>query len=196
MAIEVLRKESTFYLQLVDENHQAKICSLIDKISFASSLVVDNESAYEDIKQLYQQARDLKKVVEDNRKKRTEPFREEISDINAHAAELTTPLDRLIEIINKKTDAYLTMLENRQVKEELDWFEMPADEPPFKPTKATKTTVTTKTDRTFKVVDLSKVPLRYLMIDEYAIKKDLALGVFEIPGLEIQETTTKKLRLK
>ncbi len=56
--------------------------------------------------------------------------------------------------------------------------------------------LTTKTEKAFRVLDISKVPLKYLMVDEAAVKKDLKLGINEVPGIEVFESTTTQLRMR
>jgi hypothetical protein len=45
-------------------------------------------------------------------------------------------------------------------------------------------------------VDISKVPTKYLMVNEEAVKRDLKLGIETIPGLEVYEETTTQLRVR
>ena len=54
----------------------------------------------------------------------------------------------------------------------------------------------TKTETRFRVVDLSKVPLKYLVVDEAAIKRDIKLGLTQIDGLELYEEKTTQLRTR
>jgi hypothetical protein len=43
---------------------------------------------------------------------------------------------------------------------------------------------------------MAKVPAKYLMVDEAAIKRDLKLGVSEIDGIEIFEEKITQLRTR
>ncbi len=54
----------------------------------------------------------------------------------------------------------------------------------------------TKIVKDFRLSDLSKVPLKYLKLDEASIKKDIALGVDSIPGIDIFEEKKVSLRTR
>ena len=63
-----------------------------------------------------------------------------------------------------------------------------------KPKKTEKTTTVIKKVPVYKVLDIKKVPKKYLQINEAALKKDLNLGIREIKGLEITEEEQIQLR--
>lgn len=176
-----------------------------DMVDFAKALVVDSDVAYKKITSLYRQARDWKKCIETKRKEMTEPFRKQVSTINDKAKELTDPLDAVVEIANAKSAAYLQRLEEERKAEEARLRESAAmldcaEElyiPPVETTVRGNGAISyNKKEMKFNVTDLSKVPLKYLMVDEAAVKRDMALGIITIPGLEIFETTTTKLRVR
>jgi hypothetical protein len=52
----------------------------------------------------------------------------------------------------------------------------------------------TRTVRKFRIVDPSKVPLKYMKLDEEAVKAAIKLGVAEIEGLEIYDEKETTLR--
>lgn len=176
-----------------------------DMVAFTQSLVVDNETAYKKITALYRQAKEWKKVVDTKRKELTEPLRRQTSLINDKAKELTDPLDAVIDMANSKSNGYVRLLEEAKKKEDETLRQaaslFDAEEelyiPPMEKTLRGQGAMTvSKVEKRFKVTDVTKVPAKYLTINESAVKKDLALGIMEIPGLEIYEETTTSLRLR
>ncbi len=111
----------------------------------------------------------------------------------------------MIEKANAKVNAYQLMLaekkriEDEKLRETAAIFDA-AEEiyiPPMeKIIRGDGAIAVTKTEKKFKVVDISKVPLKYLTIDEKSIAQDIKLGISEIPGLEIFEETTTQLRVR
>jgi hypothetical protein len=53
-----------------------------------------------------------------------------------------------------------------------------------------------KTVNKFIVEDISKVPLKYLMVDMDKVEEAVKMGVLEIPGITITQETTTKLRIR
>lgn len=176
-----------------------------DMVEFTKSLVVDNDTSYKKITSLYRQAKEWKKYIDNYRKDMTEPLRKQTSAINDKAKELTDPLDNVIDMANAKANGYMKMLESIKLKEDeklraaADLFDS-ADElyiPPMERIVRGDGAITvTKTQKQFKVVDISKVPTKYLIVDEAAVKRDLKLGIGDIPGLEIFEEKTTQLRIR
>lgn len=176
-----------------------------DMVSFASALVVDNEPAYKKITSLYSQARAWKKCVDDKRKLMTEPLRKQVASINDKAKELTDPLDGVIDLANAKATSYQRLLEQKRQEEEAklraaaELFDaenevyVPALE---KVIRGEGASAVTKVEKRFRVVDLSKVPAKYLAIDEKKLLQDIKLGLDCIDGIEIYEETTTSLRVR
>lgn len=206
MATEILTEENPFLVPLDEKDHEMQIKSVIkDMVAFVKDLVVNNESSYKKMTSLYRQAREWKKSVESKRKEMVEPLRKQMTIINDKAKDLTDPLDGVIDIANAKANGYMRLLEEAKRKEEesaravASIFD--AEEeiyiPPLEKTlRGEGATLTTKKEKTFRLSDISKVPLKYLMVNEYAIKKDLKLGINEIAGIEVFETTTTQLRMR
>ena len=154
---------------------------------------------------MYRQARDWKKSIEAKRKALVEPLRKQMAVINDKAKDLTDPLDEVIAIANVKSACYLRILEEAKRNEEAELRKTAAlfdaeDEiyiPPMEKTiRGEGAVLVTKTEKTFRVIDITKVPTKYLMVDEAAVKRDLKLGVGTIEGLDIYETTTTSLRTR
>lgn len=173
-------------------------------LSHAKSLIVDGEESFREITALYTKAREWKGAIEDKRKALGAPLRKQIASINDKAAELAAPLDEIIDVANQKTAAYQRLLEEqKRAKDEeirlaAQLFEVPADEvyiaPLEKNVKGDGAMMVTKTEKRFRVVDIAKVPVKYLTVNERAVEVDLNLGLAEIPGIEIYEETTTQLR--
>lgn len=206
MATSAVLDENPFLVPLENTNHTVIIRNVIDDmVEFTKSLVVKDETSYKKITSLYRQAREWKKCIDAKRKEMTEPLRKQTSAINDKAKDLTDPLDSVIDMANAKANGYLQMLEEIKRKEDEKLREAAAlfdaaDElyiPPMEKTIRGDGAVTvTKKEKRFKLVDITKVPTKYLMIDEAAIKKDLQLGLAEIPGIEVFEETTTQLRIR
>jgi uncharacterized coiled-coil DUF342 family protein len=170
----------------------------------AVNLIVDSKESFNSIDKLYSRAREIKKAVEERRKFLVEPFRTRITEINDQARELSDPLDQIIDITNSKTNIYMRLLEEikRTNDEKLRQAAAIFDEidelyiPEMAPVRGKETTVVTKIEKKFRLLDITKVPTKYLLVDEATIKRDLKLGISEIPGLEIYEEKTTNLKKK
>lgn len=170
----------------------------------AHALSMDNEDAFKFVTGLYRNVRDWKKIIEEKRKAATEPFRTQQAFINDKAKELTDPLSEIEKITKLKAEEYqkhlecLKKAEEEEVREAaaiLDIAEHELYIAPVAPTiRGEGAMAYTVTEKRFKLADISKVPAKYLKLDEIAIKQDIKLGLNEIPGLEIFEEQVTKLR--
>jgi Na+/phosphate symporter len=202
MSVNIFTEETPVNLE---ENTLQVKKVIADMLSFASALVVDTEQAYKKITSLYSQARSWKKCVDDKRKAITEPLRKQVSSINDKAKELTDPLDAVIDLANAKATSYQRLLEEKRLEEEqklrkaADLFEA-ADEvyvPALdKVLRGDGASAVTKVEKRFRVIDLAKVPAKYLMIDEKKLLIDIKLGLNQIDGIEIYEETITTLRVR
>jgi hypothetical protein len=171
----------------------------------AVHLEVDNEKSFLELNNLYKGARQWKKIIEDKRKELIDPFRQEQSKINDKAKEISDPLDEVIRIANSKTNQYQKMLENKKRAEEekireaarmFDIEEAIYIAPLEKMIRGDGVIATTKTVKKYRVTDLKKVPLRYLMVNERAVELEIKLGINSIEGIEIYEETITNLRIR
>lgn len=176
-----------------------------DMVAFAKNLVVNTEESYRSITALYKKAREWKKSLEAKRKELVDPFRSQIADINDKAKVLSDPLDAVIELANAKVNGYQKLLEEKKQKEEAELREVAAlfdagediyVPPVEKIIRGDGAIAVTKIEKKFRVVDITKVPAKYLAIDEKAVTLDLKLGLDAISGLEIYEETTTQLRVR
>ncbi len=206
MATDILLEGNASVIPLGSSEQKAQITSTIrDMLSFTKELVVNSEVSYKKVTSLYRQARDWKKSIEAKRKEMTEPLRKQVSEINDKANRLTDPLDSIIALANAKANGYQRMLEEQRILEEekiraaaalFDVEEEIYIAPMEKVIRGDGAVAVTKTEKKFKVMDISKVPLRYLMVDEKAIAQDIKLGINDISGIEIYEETTTQLRIR
>jgi hypothetical protein len=174
-------------------------------VQFIKDLVVNSDTSYKKITSIYEEAREMKNCVEAKRKELTAPLRKKTAEINDLVKEITDPLDQVIDIANAKAAGYLRMLEVMK-KQEDDKLKAAAalfdaeDEIYIAPMeimpKGDGATMVVRVVRNFRVTDMAKVPAKYLMVDEAAIKRDLKLGVSEIDGIEIFEEKITQLRTR
>jgi hypothetical protein len=115
------------------------------------------------------------------------------------------PLKLIQTIAKEKCERYQMILEKaketeeKKIQEAVDLLGL--DEAPVpmaveKTVRGNGALMYTRTVRKFRIVDLTKVPLKYLKIDEDAIERDIKLGVGEIAGIEIYEEKQTTLRTR
>jgi hypothetical protein len=206
MATEIIHDSPFSLSPLNNQSMDLQVRNTIqDMVFFIKDLVVDSDGSYKKVTSLYRQAREWKKCIDSKRKELTEPLRKQTSAINDKSKELTDPLDKVIEIANAKANRYLFMLEEMKRKEDEKLRAaaaiFDAEEelyiPPMEQIVRGEGAITvTKTEKQFKVIDITKVPTKYLVVDEAAVKRDLKLGIGEITGLEIFEEKTTQLRMR
>jgi len=206
MAIDILTEENPFLVPLDSEDRRTQVKNVISSmLGFAEQLIVNSEQPYRQITSLYRQAREWKKSIESKRKELTEPLRKQTSAINDKAKELTDPLDSVIDLANAKANAYQRLLEEQKRQEDeklraaaalFDAEEELYIPPMEKVIRGDGAVAVTRTEKKFKVLDMSKVPMKYLMINEKAVEQDIRLGINAIEGLEIYEETTTQLRIR
>jgi len=205
-ATEILTEENPFLVPLDQPSHELQIKTTIrDMVEFVKALSVNSDASYNKITSMYRQAREWKKSIEAKRKDLVDPYRKQIAIINDKAKDLTDPLDAVIDMANAKSSNYLKLLEEAKKKEDEQLKKVAAIfdaegelyiPPMEKNIRGDGAVLVTTKEKTFRVLDISKVPTKYLMVDEKAIERDLKLGVGEIPGLDIYETTKTQLRTR
>lgn len=187
------------------ENPLAVMEIIHGTLSLAKNLIVSDKQSYDEITSLYSKAREWKKIIDTKRKEMTEPLRKETAKINDKAKQLTDSLDQVIEIANVKTNSYIKVLEQQKQKEDEKLKEIasmfdaegelyiPVME---KSVRGEGAMTVSKTVNKFIVEDISKVPLKYLMVDMDKVEEAVKMGVLEIPGITITQETTTKLRIR
>lgn len=155
------------------------------------------------------------KDLELARKKFVDPLNKELKETNAFFKRFIEPLSSLKQALADQISAYhkeqvqIKLEEQRRAQAILDKQRAEAiqqgkhvpsvaiDLPPeeIQATVQSDTGQATARKRwTYKVVDLQKVPRRYLCLDTKAINEEIRIGAREIPGLEIYQETGVSFR--
>lgn len=164
------------------------------------SLQMKREEDYNTVSNLYSEARKYKTLIESWKKEAKRPYREQILAIDNEAQQYLDLCDQSILLCNQQIGVYQSNLrEQARLLEEakaifLKEKPIPVVIETIKPKKTEKTTTVIKKVPVYKVLDIKKVPKKYLQINEAVLKKDLNLGIREIKGLEITEEEQIQLR--
>jgi len=166
-------------------------------------LIPSSEVAFHSASDFYAQSAHTLKEIDFVRKRRNQPHQDKINEINDEARVFTDILKEIQQIAKQKCEAYQKMLEERKAEEqknieearEIFGIENDLASPHLPPVlRAKGATLFTRTVRKFRIVDSSKIPSKYLKVDEEAITQDIKLGIQEIPGLEIYEEKVSQMR--
>jgi hypothetical protein len=170
--------------------------------SYAENLMIFDEMSFNAATALCRKVRDWCKMIEHFRKESNAPDQARINARNDKAKELSKPLGEIDLLMADRVARYHAALEEQKriAAAKIEAYSKLMDEEvPYVPS-AEKTlrgdgmVVYSKNEKKFKVVDLAQVPLKYLQLNEDAVKADIKLGVNEIAGLEIFTTTTTQMR--
>ena len=196
-------------VQILDDFHVEQQTDLKQKIgeivSFTRSLEVTNEQAFHQLTALYAESKQWEKHIELARKTANQPDQERIAIRNDKAKELLRPLLEIQTIAKTKSAQWQARLEDRKRKDEekikkmielLGIEDMPYLAPVEKTCRTEKAVLYTKTVRKFRIVDQSKIPAKYLMVDADAIERDIKMGTADIPGIEIYEEQVTQLKAR
>lgn len=173
------------------------------RISQVKEMIVQDEASYCEITYVYSAARNWQRLIETKRKELCSPYRAQLNAINDKAKEISEPIEMLIAIANQKATAYAELLEERkriadEEEKKILGAISPEEEFYVEPLPTTivgnKAMAITKVEKRFKVTDISLVPRKYLVVDEAAIKRDIALGVSSISGIEVWDEKITTLR--
>lgn len=177
---------------LIDDLRPALSIKLKEMAEEASSMIVEDEENFSKVTSLYADAKRWEKQLEYVRKKANQPDQERIDERNSAAKEILVPLKEIQTVAKKKSEEYQEFLENcRKQAAEIIGAE---DIGQLEPVKSDSASIYTRTVIEIQVNDLSKVPLKYLKIDESLVKQDIKAGIFYIPGIEISENKITQLR--
>lgn len=174
-------------------------------LEFARGLSMKSEEAFSAITSLYSDSKNWEKRIEFARKEANEPDQTRINARNDKAKELLGPLKEIQHVSKLKAEEYQKLLESvkkeeeEKIREAIDMLgieDMPYLAPLDKSIRTEKAMVYTRTVRKFRIVDQSKVPSKYLKVNEDMVKEDMELGINEIPGIEFYEEQTTTLRTR
>jgi phage gp36-like protein len=183
-------------------------CSRI--LKKAQKIEVMDDKTVEDASTGLKVVRDLKKTIEEKRKFFVKPLNDHVKRINEFFKTFSFPLDQADRILKKKILDY-QQLKRKQMEKEKERLQKK-----IKKAEESKTGVlslrlkqkqeeiekeltsrTVKYDSgvktitrkkwTFEIVDISKIPREYLMVDTVKINQAIKQGVREIPGVKIYQ---------
>ena len=185
----------------------------------AESITIVDTDSDESAKVVLSQLATKKKDLETLRKSFVGPLNKHVKDINTFFKEQALPLDNADKIIRNKVASYF--LEQKAIadkeQERQDKLAAKRQEtadrkaqkdgqivaPPVPvpivqtPTKTTKTvagSVTMKSVWKYEIVDRSKIPSEFYVLEESLIRRQIAAGRHEIPGIRIYETKETMVR--
>lgn len=178
--------------------------SIPEMLHLAKSLIVDNESAFSQITKLYKTAKSWEKEIERQRKDANAPEQSRINERNDKAKKAVAPLLEIQTACKQRLDAYTKLLEARKEAEQAKRLEaatileMPLPEyQAINPTlRGEGALVYTAYERRFEIENMATVPNEYWVVDEDKIKKHIALGVEEIPGVRIWVEKVTKVKTR
>lgn len=194
------------------------LCGLVDLKPLenqASSLEVIDASSQSQAVSMAAQTRKIKNVIDKARKEIVQPHVDFQRAVNQLAKSFDTALEAIENGLKKKILAYdqeQRILQQEKEKERLKLEEQaknslessthyipenPSIVAPIVIHDQVRTedgTMKIQKKTIFELVDISKVPSEYLMINEKAIKESLKMGIRSIPGLKIDEIDDVSLR--
>lgn len=167
---------------------------------------IETQSDFEFVSEVYSTMRGVIKKIEDESKILKKPYQEAINKINFDKKVFIDPCMNLIAMCNQKIDYYHRKLEIERLEEERKQIEaaqmldLPVEklyvQPISKKLYASSATACTKEEVKFDLIDITKVPSKYLMLDEAAVKRDIKMGIRQIDGLNIYQTKKTTLKVK
>jgi len=174
----------------------------------AKSLVIDSEPTALTGQKLVKDIRDTEKVLEEMRKNAVKVPREYINKVNEQTKEILAPLIKAKEETTAKIVDYQNYIDAKARKEKLD--AMKADnaepvtengvnkfsnlikmpEPKAEPAKL----ITTRKVWTFEIMDINKLPRKFLCPDTKAISEAIRKGNRKIAGIKIYQKESNIVR--
>lgn len=159
----------------------------------ANQIQVTTTKQEEDAYAALTQIKKAIKTIEDKRKEITQPLNASLKATNAMFKQLSQPFFEADRIIRDKVMDFRQAQEEKAQKEKERRQKIQAahaakghetHEITQPKVEVAKTTVTAKR-WTFEIVDLSKVPRKYLIVDCSAVREDIRNGVRQIDGIDI-----------
>lgn len=136
---------------------------------YADELVVNTPEDAEDAGIKLYQISELKKTVEDQRTEITKPLNLSLRSINAFFKKFSVPLETVDD----------------QIRAKVALFGKETDQVAFG-------VIHLRKNQVIEVIDQSKVPAKYLIVDMAKVKADVKEGI-EIPGIKVSEEKTVSL---
>lgn len=174
-------------------------------VAFSQRLEIKTDEDVASASQTIKKISETGKSIEEQRLKFTKPLNESLKNINAFFKQFSEPLDKADKLIRSKVlwyrqeqeklriEAQSKLDENARKEQERlaelakkKGVEAPKVYAPQVVEQETKIGATTfRKVWTFKVTDLTKVPVEFLEVNSVLAREAIAKGVREIPGLEI-----------
>ena len=159
-----------------------------DLLEQARGLVVDNEGAFTTITSIYAQARQMEKLINDRLKEANRPAQDSINANKDIAQSFLTPIRGIVRSMQQSNEPMEgaargeKQAEAAQIQQAAAVFDAPVPyiAPVDKTLKGKGATSITKKRMRFELLELEKVPLRYLQLNERAVEYDIKLGVGSI----------------
>lgn len=185
-----------------------------DIVTRAQNFQIVSEQTASDANTVLHWIARAKKALEERRKFFVTPLKDHVKRIDAEFKMITGPLIKADAIIRSKVVDYRIKLEEaaRKKEEELQRKEEakrkkqeekamakgeelppPAPMPTVEIPKTTEGITMVKT-WTYGIEDIEKVPREYLVLDSGAVMRAIGQGIHEIPGLQIYQKETVKVR--
>lgn len=187
------------------ENLTGLKTKLKELIENTKMILVRDESSFNEITSLYKISKNWEKKIESARKEANAPDQDRINARNDRAKAVVGLLKELQGLANTKAEDYSAMLEMARKKEatalaeasQVLGFEIDLEPQKEESIRGQGANLATRTVRKFRTVDLTKVPFKYLQVNEALVERDInKFAVDQIEGLEIYEEKTTYLRTR
>lgn len=173
--------------------------------AFADHIVVDDNESKNRALDLAGDVKELSKKIDEDRKKAIEPSRKIVTTVNDAAKKFQEILDLTEGKLKVKLAQYqlLKQIEAEKAQKSVQALSesLGMDIEILAPNAPTtmssdKASTCTREKYTFEITDLELVPDEFWVIDEKLIQKHIAMGVRNIPGVEIKTEKTMIIRRK
>ena len=178
------------------EIRQATNTIVAESVALTITTSRDEDESYEVLRRIAER----KKFIEGKRLAITKPLNASLKAANSMFKELALPLVRADEVIRGKITAFHRKREAQAVAKQArlmakaEEAEASGDDEKAFAIEEKAAAVTANVGKSsmvkrwvFEVEDASKVPLEYMEVNETAIRKAIALGVRDIPGVQIHQ---------
>ena len=199
MSVNVFTPDDEIIVQQNSSNIKNQLAKILGSVN---ALEMTSEEAYNRVTSIYNQAKTWEKMVDDQRKKCNAPEQALINARNDKAKEILDPLKEIQAMTKKKAAEYQAFIDEQRKKNEeavaqaASMFEVDVPYTPSLSQKALRgegAVATTRTVRKFRIVDLHKVPIQYLKVDEDEVRQAIKMGIAHIDGIEIYDEKVTNL---
>jgi len=167
-------------------------------VKTANEIVVNNEKDVDNASEFLKKIRDTEKAFETKRTELTKPINQSLKNINDMFKRATMPLAEARNLVSRKILDWKLIESAKRAKEEerrrkiQEAHEKKGHQvsaPAYvAPVENKIGNVQTVKRWTFEVIDFSKIPEKFKIVDELGIKESIRNGTREIPGIRIYQT--------